>query len=76
MRHITLDITDEQYDYIRRACVIQDISEQAFARKALADEALAVLDKYYIIRATVEQADKFIAALDAVEENRSKHEFD
>ena len=68
MKHITLDVTDEQYDYIRRACVIQDISEQDFARTTLADAAMAVLDKYYITRVTVEQADKMLAALDRAQE--------
>lgn len=68
MKHITLDVTDEQYDYIRRACVIQGISEQDFARTALADAAMTVLDKYYITRVTVEQADKMLAALDRAQE--------
>lgn len=57
-------LTDEQSEFLEQAAAVEGLEPVDFVRKAVADAAMATLDKYYVTRLSLEQGKKMMEALD------------
>ena len=71
---MNIRLNKEQEEAIVRACALEDLDMDAFIRLAAVKVAHETIDRYYVTRVTIEQADKMMEALDYVNNRDSDTE--
>jgi len=68
---MNIRLNKEQEEAITRACLLEDLNFVDFMRLAAIKAAHETIDRYYVTRVTIEQADKMMEAIDYVKNRDS-----